>query len=296
MYDETIKRSQGDEASAPRKSTLSVGKILAVRETGAGETEHILDRSRDDVFAVTTQLNAVPLLQVYRNGELVSEGSRPKAALAIEDGCSEWRYRFEAAFDQITFRIPYSRIKAFATAAGRPQFTGLECDPGVVDEVVRGIGQSIAPLFERPDEVSPLFLDQLDLALLAHLAQNYGGVHFPTRKKGTLATWQQQRATEFLTSHFDSQFSISTLAGVCELSRSYFMKSFKDTFGRSPHRWLMEYRVVLAKEKLNSDVPIADIAVFCGFSDQSHMTRVFSEIAGVSPGSWRRKNRVLSRG
>lgn len=273
-----------------------MGKILAVRETILSNTEQTAVRARCDSFAVTTQLDAVPNLEIFRNGEPVSVGPRPKAGLAIEDGDSEWCHRFTTAVDQIIFIIPLSRIKRFAATAGRPQFTSLECEPGTVDEIVRGIGQSIVPLFDRSDEVSPLFLEQLDMALLAHLAQNYGGVHFPTRKRGTLASWQQQRATEFLTSHFSTQFSITALAEVCELSRSYFMKSFKDTFGRTPHRWLMEYRVMLAKEKLNSDMPIADVAAFCGFSDQSHLTRVFSEIAGVSPGSWRRQNRVLSRG
>lgn len=297
LYEGTVEREKQEEASATLcRSTLRMGKILAVRETGTGSAERVLIRSKDDSFAVTTQLDAVPALQVYRNDKLVSETPKPKAALAIEDRASEWRHHFTAAFDQITFNIPYSRIKTFAITAGRPQFSSLECEQTVVDEIVRGIGQSIAPLFESSAEVSPLFLEQLDLALLAHLAQNYGGVHFPTKKKGTLATWQQQRATEFLTSQFNSQFSINTLADVCELSRSYFMKSFKDTFGRTPHRWLMEYRVMLAKEKLKSGMPIADIAVFCGFSDQSHLTRVFSEIAGVSPGSWRRQNRILIRG
>lgn len=289
---------RGDEgvAGVTHRSTLAMGKIQAIRESCTRlNGERIVERSRDDIFAITSQLEASSSLEVFRNGELISGGPRPKAALTIEDGSSDWRYRFTGPFDQITFSIPYTRIRSFAVTAGRPQFTSLECEQGVVDEVVRGIGQSIAPLFERVEEVSPLFLEQLDLALLAHLAQNYGGVHFPTKKKGTLATWQQQRATEFLTSQFNTQFSINALAEVCELSRSYFMKSFKDTFGRTPHRWLMEYRVMLAKEKLNSDMPIADIAVFCGFSDQSHLTRVFSEIAGVSPGSWRRQNRVFSR-
>jgi AraC family transcriptional regulator len=50
------------------------------------------------------------------------------------------------------------------------------------------------------------------------------------------------------------------------------------------------HRVKRAKDLLRGTKrPIADIAVACGFADQSHLTRVFSKAFGISPGAWRRQ-------
>ena len=156
-----------------------------------------------------------------------------------------------------------------------------------------GLAQALLPLLEEPQLASQLFLDQINLAMLTHLTQTYGGVHFPATRKGVLAPWQEKRATELLTAHLGSQFSITDLAEACDLSRSYFIKAFKETFGRTPYRWLMEYRIAKSKELLLKDMPIAEIAVSCGFADQSHLTRVFSEMTGEPPGNWRRRSRGI---
>jgi AraC family transcriptional regulator len=82
--------------------------------------------------------------------------------------------------------------------------------------------------------------------------------------------------------------SIAGAAATCNLSRSYFIKAFKNTTGRTPHRWLLEHRVDRAKELLLRSVPIVDIALECSFADQSHFTRMFANIMGVPPAVWRR--------
>ncbi|MGO4658232.1 helix-turn-helix domain-containing protein [Ensifer sp. 2YAB10] len=111
--------------------------------------------------------------------------------------------------------------------------------------------------------------------------------------KGTLAPWQERLATEFLVAHFNTPFSIGDLAAQCELSRSYFNKAFKESFGRTPSRWLSEYRIARVKECLLQDIPLAEIAIHCGFADQSHMTRVFTSQTGETPARFRKKNRSV---
>jgi AraC-like DNA-binding protein len=68
------------------------------------------------------------------------------------------------------------------------------------------------------------------------------------------------------------------------LSASYFTRAFRQSLGTAPHQWLLRLRVERAKEQLlNSDASLADIAVGCGFADQSHFTRVFAKQIGVGP-------------
>jgi AraC-like DNA-binding protein len=246
---------------------------------------------RDDAFNVIIQLVDFKMHRLWKGDRLVYEGGHPKGTLAITDLREEWRCHHLSAFDNVRFQIPFSHIRAFAEEAGRPEFTNLEPPGHVRDDVVLGLAQALLPSLDNARNASRLFLDQISLAMLTHLTQSYGGIHFPARRKGTLAPWQERRATEFLAAHLTAQFSIAELAENCDLSRSYFIKAFRETFGKTPYRWLLEYRVAKAKGLLISNMPIAEIAAACGFADQSHMTRIFSEIVGEPPGNWRRQNR-----
>ncbi|WP_408056533.1 helix-turn-helix domain-containing protein [Tardiphaga alba] len=67
------------------------------------------------------------------------------------------------------------------------------------------------------------------------------------------------------------------------------MHAFKKTTGLTPHQWIQSQRIERARNALaNTSQPLAEIALECGFSDQSHFTRVFSKIVGSPPGNWRR--------
>jgi AraC-like DNA-binding protein len=59
--------------------------------------------------------------------------------------------------------------------------------------------------------------------------------------------------------------------------------------GVAPHQWLIRRRVEAAREALEDPrLSLAEVALRCGFADQSHLTRLFSRIVGIGPGAWRR--------
>ncbi len=81
------------------------------------------------------------------------------------------------------------------------------------------------------------------------------------------------------------------MASACGLSRGYFVKAFYQTTGLPPHRWLIVQRVERAKEWMrNPNLPLSMIADACGFADQSHFSRTFMRLTGVSPRRWREDN------
>jgi len=107
--------------------------------------------------------------------------------------------------------------------------------------------------------------------------------------RGRLAPWLERRAKDIMRAHLDGALSIAQLADECGLSRSHFARSFKRTTGTPPHRWLLAQRIDKATQLLlKSESSITDIALACGFADQSHFTRVFVSTVGMSPGVWRR--------
>jgi AraC family transcriptional regulator len=108
-------------------------------------------------------------------------------------------------------------------------------------------------------------------------------------ERGMLASWQLRRATEMMMSGLSGDIALSDVAAGCGLSLSYFTRAFKQSTGDPPHRWLLRQRIERAKELLRDpQVTLAEVAVACGFADQSHFTRVFNASAGASPGVWRR--------
>jgi AraC-like DNA-binding protein len=71
-------------------------------------------------------------------------------------------------------------------------------------------------------------------------------------------------------------------------------RGFKSSLGVSPHNWLLNRRIALAERLIfDSDTPLSEVALSCGFADQSHLTRVFTRKLGSSPGAWRRNAQRL---
>src|SRR5258705_6725788 len=107
--------------------------------------------------------------------------------------------------------------------------------------------------------------------MLTHLAGMYGGLDQrdirASGPKGRMLTpLQEHRMTSRLLDDLAGDTSLSELAALCGLSRSYFVRAFKQITGMPPHRWLLKHRVKRAKDLLRgTTLPIADIAVACGF-------------------------------
>jgi AraC-like DNA-binding protein len=149
------------------------------------------------------------------------------------------------------------------------------------------------PIIGEPYEPGPPSALHSAVALRAHLAAACGCTPIAARgEAGGLAPWQQRRAEDMLLAGLVGGVRLDEVARRCNLSLSQFGRTFKKTTGLTPHRWLVQRRVERAKDLLlRSMLPLAEIALDCGFSEQSHFTRTFTRMVGTSPGEWRRQRR-----
>ncbi|QCG95408.1 MULTISPECIES: AraC family transcriptional regulator [unclassified Azospirillum] len=109
--------------------------------------------------------------------------------------------------------------------------------------------------------------------------------------KAGLAAWQVRRVTTYIDDHLASSIRNRDLAAAAKLSCGYFCQAFKDSFGCPPHAYIVRRRVERAKELLETTTtPLSQIALDCGFSDQSHFSRIFRRVAGEAPRLWRHKH------
>ncbi|UIY31505.1 AraC family transcriptional regulator (plasmid) [Neorhizobium galegae] len=108
----------------------------------------------------------------------------------------------------------------------------------------------------------------------------------PPGRRG-LSTWQERLAKDVIETSLVGGIGLAELAQLCGLRTSQFAHGFKRSTGIAPYEWLLRRRIERAKESLLWGSKLSEVAVACGFADESHLTRMFRRVVGVAPGAWR---------
>lgn len=120
--------------------------------------------------------------------------------------------------------------------------------------------------------------------ILAHLISSPNhGVHRPVVARGGLSPTVSRMLTDCIQESFHKTLTLSELAAMAGLSEFHLQRMFKVTHGVSPHAFLTEVRIENSIEMIKRGVRLSQVAFDCGFSHQSHFTRVFKQQAGVTP-------------
>jgi AraC family transcriptional regulator len=107
-----------------------------------------------------------------------------------------------------------------------------------------------------------------------------------------LLAWQARKVRDYIDSHITGPILVADLCALVQRSAAHFSRSFKCTFGESPHSFVVRRRVELAAHcMLTTDASLSDIALQCGFADQAHFSKHFRHAAGQTPAAWRRAHR-----
>jgi AraC family transcriptional regulator len=110
--------------------------------------------------------------------------------------------------------------------------------------------------------------------------------------RGRLIAWQVRKVRDYIDSHISAPVLVADLCALIQRSEAHFSRSFKRTFGESPHAYLVRRRVELAaRYMLTTDASLSDIALRCGFTDQAHLCKHFRQTVGETPAAWRRARR-----
>lgn len=250
---------------------------------------------REDAFLIALQLRDYPDHEYWEEGRPKAHNGLRAGHTTMYDLKRDPRFLINAPFRSVHYYFPRAALNGIADAAQAPRIDELsyQTGAGVDDPVMRGLTESLLPAFEHPEQANRLFVEQVTLAVGVHAAGAYLGMRGKKKPaNGGLASWQEKRAKEMIEARLDGDISPAALAQECGLSVSHFARAFRRSTGMAPHQWLLQRRVAKAKQAMReTDAPLVEIAVSCGFADQSHFTRVFSKAAGISPGCWRRQIR-----
>jgi len=178
----------------------------------------------------------------------------------------------KSTWTHINLSIPTDQIEA------RAHLLGVET-PVVFHRLIHNprLNNMIIDLYDTPGDnrsISSL-IDRL-------LQQHTYDTHEP--KPLALVDSALQKARAYLHTHADSAtIDLDTVAREAHMSKYYFLRRFKQAFGRTPHQYLQNLRIDCVRTKLARKVSLVEAALSCGFYDQSHMIKTYKKFYGHTP-------------
>ncbi|AXM96406.1 helix-turn-helix domain-containing protein [Pseudomonas plecoglossicida] len=130
---------------------------------------------------------------------------------------------------------------------------------------------------------SSLAHEIVDHAVLSQVGQRQG-----LRLKGGLAPNLRRQLVEYIEGHLDQPITLGELAQHCNLSEYHFARMFRSSFGLPPHQYLLARRLQRACQLLRlGELPLGQVALWCGFASASHFSNRFRQAFGATPGDYR---------
>jgi AraC-like DNA-binding protein len=176
----------------------------------------------------------------------------------------------------------------------------LDFNPGVFYLAQDSLGMFLSSIIDHLDITGEqLYMDENEvwLELAGHIVRTQQNMtremmNLPAKSSATRKELYKRlnKAKHIISESISSPLEISTLAKEVALSESHFFRSFKSTFGISPHQYFLKKKFETAVHSLRkSTIPIKEIAYNVGFDDVSSFGRTFKQLYRLSPGNYRKK-------
>jgi AraC family transcriptional regulator len=279
-------------------SETAGGQRLAVTEIRCDSSNFGLTSpiDREAAYLLGFHFEAVDRHELWLDGRKASTASIAAGSVDLRDLLRNPVECFNDPFHSLQFYLPRAALLELGGESGHFPQSELVFDEAdfFEDSTVGNIARSLHHEMARRASLNQLLIDYLLLALASHVVfAHRGSVRKTGLARGGLAPWQQRRALELLRENLVQGISLVEVASACRLSSSAFLRAFRNSMGVPPHRWLLLRRIDRAVELMRDGrLPLADVALSSGFSDQSHFTRTFASKMGVSPGAWRSRRRA----
>lgn len=200
----------------------------------------------------------------------------------------------ESAISWLEIAEPTEALEIYPDRALVERIAGAPVDVqphlAVRDGVVFAVAAQLRRAHLRGDELSDVQASSLAHVLVRHLITRYTSVPLPGRAPpGRLPRGAVDLVTDHVRACPSGPISLEALATLVSCSPFHFARSFKATTGMTPHAFVTEQRLVLARDRVvRSTARVDDIAAAVGFGNVSHFRRVFRRRFGTTPGELRR--------
>ena len=201
--------------------------------------------------------------------------------------------RAETEFDLVVCAFDSRLMNELDSELERSPERGLRLQANVQDPAAQQLMTLLSADANEGHTTERLYTEYLAQALAVRMLFLGSRTESPSNTGGKygLPKHLLRRVIERMRS-FDSDLSLQALANESGYSRVHFVRMFKAATGSSPHNYLLNLKLERARELLKiPSMSLIDIALDCGFSSHSHMSRLFHRFVGITPSAYRRRLR-----
>jgi AraC-like DNA-binding protein len=300
-----------DSLSSPRAASLGLCRALAVAENsslirrdhslrplGSNEGGHIwrhgalngaeMFHGSYRKYEFARHFHSVPAIGVVGKGSMscYCRGETnvlpPGTVLLFNPG--EVHAPGPAGSGEWSFRIFFFEEEMFRERSTDVTRTPLRFTKPFVED--RHLSESLLRLHRKLEaEGTALELESSLLEIFSELARKHVYVPASIQQTG-MEKSRIKRVRDYLHANYEREVTLDDLAGLVRSSPYHLLRTFRESVGLTPHAYLIQIRVEEGKRLLRAGNPISDVSFSAGFTDQSHFTRHFKRIMGVTPGQY----------
>jgi len=250
----------------------------------ANFADHAFERHSHDCFTIATTTHGI---QQFRCKGRQYDSQPGDFVLFNPDDDHDGRPGTADGFRYTLWYVPDDVVAASMPGADAGAHHHYFARPHVSDRrLARQFSALSAGLAQERHET--LRVESLVHAFLGTLLQRHGErPHSPITPAADASAAALARIKDYIRSHYADDLSVSTLAAVAGLSRAHLTRAFGSAYHMPPHVYLNAVRISEAQARIRRGMPLALVALECGFADQAHLTRRFKGGVGVTPSAWR---------
>lgn len=201
-------------------------------------------------------------------------------------GFGEMRFSYEPnKFQAICVEVDLATINAEICDIGlTPKF-------GVADESISALLQIMRQEVSEGAPSGILYGESVSLALTTYLKGRFSSIPDEGRR---FSETQVRLLQDYVEAKIASSITTEQLATLVDARPRQFFRLFTNTFGTTPHHYILNQRIARARKLIMQGKPLVEIAHSVGFSSQSHLCSTFRKRVGVSPSRFRAETSRVS--
>lgn len=214
-----------------------------------------------------------------------------KGSIAITPARRQLSARWHTETSFLEIRITSSFVERVAQENLNKSPNALELMLGfrIYDPQLESIAMLLFAELQQKHPGNRLYIDSLSNILAVHLLRQHTTAKLDVSVyEGGLSQYQMVQVLNYINDYLHQAIKLADLAELLNMSQYHFCHLFKQSIAVTPYQYLLQQRVERAKQLLkNSDRPISDIAMLCGFNSHSHLSKQFRQLTGITPKAYR---------